>query len=365
MSAFIHAFRGRRVFLTGHTGFKGSWLTLWLRHLGADVTGYALAAPEASMYAELSLDDLCTSHVADIRDGARLTAAIAEAQPDVVLHLAAQPLVLASYDDPLGTIETNVVGTANVLEALRVIGRPCTAIIVTSDKCYENRGWVYSYRETDPLGGHDVYSTSKAAAELIITSYRRSFFEAGGIIRAASARAGNVIGGGDRAADRILPDCIRALSADETIRVRNPRSIRPWQHVLEPLGGYLALAAGMLEGRNELCEAWNFAPRQEDARSVAELVDAVIAAWGSGRWSSDEREQPHEAHTLRISTDKAHARLGWSPRWPFATAVRETVAWYRAAHEGASAEQLRALSLAQIDAYIDTNIDTNKGTADA
>ncbi len=345
------ALAGRRVFLTGHTGFKGSWLTLLLHDAGAEVTGYALAAPERSMYVRLRLDQKCRSITGDIRDRAALAAALSEVRPDVVIHLAAQSLVLPSYGDPLGTIATNVVGTANVLDCLRELGRPCAVVVVTSDKCYENRGWPYGYRETDPLGGHDVYSMSKAAAELVTASYRRSFF-GDGAIRVASARAGNVIGGGDWADGRLVPDCVRALSQGEPILVRNPAYVRPWQHVLEPLSGYLLLAGRLLEGRTDFCDAWNFGPSVEDARSVEELVEAVIRQWGGGRWVADGSAQTHEQTTLRIAADKARALLGWSPRWSFAAAVEHTVAWYRAEATGATADDLRALTLAQAAEYV-------------
>ncbi len=329
---------GRRVFLTGHTGFKGSWLLLWLRKLGAEVTGYSLEAPERSMYRQLNLDQDCTSIIADIRDRDRLAAALNDSQPDLVFHLAAQPLVLASYDDPLGTLETNVIGTANLLDAFRTMNRPCTVIVVTSDKCYENQAT--SHKETDCLGGHDLYSASKAAAEIVTAAYRRSFH-----LKVATARAGNVIGGGDWADNRIVPDCIRALERKEPIRVRNPKFIRPWQHVLEPLSGYLALA------ERELSGAWNFGPADEDARTVEDVVNAVIEQWGGGEWTADRHEQPHETKTLRLNTDKAHTELGWSPRWTFDETIEQTVAWYKAAHDGASADELRALTLQQIEAY--------------
>lgn len=329
---------GRRVFLTGHTGFKGSWLLLWLRKLGAEVTGYSLEAAERSMYRQLNLDHDCTSITGDIRDRDRLAAALSDARPDLVFHLAAQPLVLASYDDPLGTLQTNVIGTANLLDALRRHNRRCVVIVVTSDKCYENRS--ASHKEDDCLGGHDLYSASKAAAEIVTAAYRRSFN-----LNVATARAGNVIGGGDWADNRIVPDCIRALERDEPIRVRNPKFIRPWQHVLEPLSGYLALAERGMSG------AWNFGPADEDARTVEDVVTSVIRHWGRGEWTSDRHEQPHEASTLRLNTDKAQRELGWSPRWPFDQAIERTVAWYKAAHGGASAGQLRALTLQQIEAY--------------
>lgn len=345
------ALRGRKVFLTGHTGFKGSWLLAWLRSQGATVAGYALEAPAQSLYQQLSLDEWCESTIADIRDVDRLRASMEQAAPEVIFHLAAQPLVLASYRDPLETIQTNVIGTANLLEAVRLLNRPCAVVIVTSDKCYENHGSVYGYRETDPLGGHDVYSMSKAAAELVTASYRRSFFGPGTRVRVATVRAGNVIGGGDYAADRIVPDCIDALMRGEKIRVRNPMSIRPWQHVLEPLGGYLMLAARLIEDDgDEFCSPWNFGPRAEDARPVRDLVDAIIGSWGEGSWFHDGSESVHEARSLRLSADKALATLGWRPRWHFEQAVSMTVDWYRAA-ENAEREEMRALTLSQIEAW--------------
>lgn len=350
VSAPHSALRGRRVLLTGHTGFKGSWLLMWLRRQGATVTGYALEAPARSLYRQLSLDELCESNIADIRDLDRLRGAMEAAKPELIFHLAAQPLVLASYENPIETIQTNVVGTANLLEAVRLSGRPCAVVIVTSDKCYENRGSVYGYRETDPLGGHDVYSMSKAAAELVAASYRRSFFEQGREVRVATVRAGNVIGGGDYARDRIVPDCIEALTHGEKIRVRNPLFIRPWQHVLEPLEGYLTVAGRLLEEGDPFCEAWNFGPRAEDARPVRDLVEAVIDAWGGGSWFHDGSDAVHEARSLRLSTDKALAALGWRPRWQFDQAVRMTVDWYRAAAVK-DAEALRTISLGQIEAY--------------
>jgi len=331
-----------RVFLTGHTGFKGSWLLLWLRRLGAHVTGYSLEAAPRSMYRQLELDDECESVIADIRDRDRLTAVLRDARPDLVFHLAAQPLVLASYADPLGTLETNVLGTAHLLEALRVLGRPCTVIVVTSDKCYESR--TGSHRETDCLGGHDPYSASKAAAEIVSAAYRRSFG-----LRVASVRAGNVIGGGDWADDRIVPDSIRALERGQPIRVRKPRFVRPWQHVVEPLSGYLTLATRLMD-HAELADAWNFGPAEDELRTVADVVNGVVEAWGCGTWVADSEEYPHETTTLSLNTEKAQRELGWSPHWPFARAIRETVSWYRAAHDGANARELRALTLAQIEA---------------
>ena len=349
VTSFTETFRGRRVLVTGHTGFKGSWLTWWLHTLGNHVTGFALEPERGSMYEDLGLDSVCESVIGDVRDRDAVARVIDKARPEFVFHLAAQSLVLASYEDPLGTIATNVMGTANVLDVLREAGRPVVAVMVTSDKCYENDGSITSFRETDPLGGRDVYSMSKGAAELVIASYRRSFFDNAGV-RAGSARAGNVIGGGDWAENRLVPDCIRALASGEAVRVRNPDSVRPWQHVLEPLSGYLLLAARMA-GDARYCDAWNFGPEERDSLSVQELVEAVIQAWGSGTWLAEAVEQPHEARTLRLCTDKAVERLGWKPRWRLPTAVQRTVEWYKKQVAGGGADRLRALTSEQIAAY--------------
>jgi CDP-glucose 4,6-dehydratase len=342
--------RDRRVFLTGHTGFKGSWLTWWLHLLGAKVTGFALEAEQPSMYRQLELDAICQSIIGDVRDRNALAEAVAKADPEFVFHLAAQPLVLESYRDPLGTIATNIVGTANLLDVLRVAGKPVVAVIVTSDKCYENDGRHVGFREGDPLGGHDIYSMSKGAAELVVSSYRRSFFD-GGSIRVGSARAGNVIGGGDWAESRLIPDCIRALIVGRVVSVRNPRSVRPWQHVIEPLRGYLLLALKMA-GDASYCGAWNFGPADEEARSVEEIVRAVIGAWGEGSWAAADGERRHEAAVLRLNIDKARERLGWQPRWTMNDAVDATVAWYKAQQAGASRDDLRALTGQQIADYL-------------
>ncbi len=357
------AYAGRRVLVTGHTGFKGGWLTLWLRQLGAEVTGYALAAdPMPCLFLAAGVERACRHVVADVRDLARLRAVVREARPDVVFHLAAQPLVRLSYEQPVQTVETNVLGTSHVLEAVRQEGRPCAVVVVTSDKCYENREWLWGYREDEAMGGHDVYSMSKGAAELVVSSWRRSFFHPARLashgIAVASARAGNVVGGGDWAKDRIVPDAITALAAGRAIPVRNPDGVRPWQHVLEPLGGYLLLGARLAasepaESRARLCEAWNFGPRPEDARPVRAVVDAIVEGWGSGRWE-DRRDPsaPHEAGLLRLSIEKAQGRLGWAPRWEFAETFRRTVEWYRAFHGGASKDDLAALCVRQIDDYL-------------
>jgi len=353
------AYAGRRVLVTGHTGFKGSWLTLWLSDLGAEVTGYALAPDTTpALFERIGAERLCRSVISDVRDLAKLTAVVKEAKPEVILHLAAQPLVRLSYQQPLETLQVNVLGTAHLLEAIRAAGRPCAVVVVTSDKCYENQERVHGYREDEPMGGHDVYSMSKGATELVVASWRRSFFHPGKLashgVALATARAGNVVGGGDWARDRIVPDAIAALAAGKPIPVRNPHGVRPWQHVLEPLGGYLLLGARLLGPQAaSFAEPFNFGPRLEDARPVREVVEALIAEWGAGSW--DDQHDPHalhEAGLLRLDVAKAAARLGWGPRWHFAETFERTVTWYRAFHAGASPAELAALCRTQIHDYL-------------
>jgi CDP-glucose 4,6-dehydratase len=331
MVAFADSYRDRRVFVTGHTGFKGAWLAEWLGTLGADITGYALDPPtEPSLFAALGLSARIKHIVADIRDRDRLLAEIGAAQPSVIFHLAAQPLVRRAYAEPHETFETNVMGTVNVLEAARACPSVRAVVVVTSDKSYQNLETGRAFRETDPMGGCDPYSASKGCAELVTTAYRESFFADGAAI--ASARAGNVIGGGDWAADRIVPDCVRALAAGEPVVVRNPDALRPWQHVLEPLSGYLWLAASMLRDARRYEGAWNFGPTEAGgARTVRWLVDRFVDEWGSGSWTTpaDARRQPHEAHYLSLDSTKAREQLGWAPVWDPQTAVHETVSWYR------------------------------------
>jgi CDP-glucose 4,6-dehydratase len=329
---------GRRVLLTGHTGFKGSWMALWLLELGAQVTGLALPPDtEPNLFAQLGLEQRLDHRVGDIRDPELLAQLVAETQPEVVLHLASQPLVRRSYAEPTATWATNVMGTIHLLEALRRLEQPCTAVLITTDKVYRNNEWLYGYRENDPLGGHDPYSSSKAAAELAIASWRASFCGSQPHqtphLLIASARAGNVIGGGDWAADRIVPDAMRALGRGEPIGVRNPAATRPWQHVLEPLGGYLLLAE-RLTADAALAGAFNFGPQLEANRSVRVLVEEALHHWPGSWVDQSDPGAPHEASLLNLVIDKAHHQLGWAPRWNFATTLERTVNWYRRVQQG-------------------------------
>jgi CDP-glucose 4,6-dehydratase len=360
-SELEQAYRGRRVLVTGHTGFKGSWLVSWLSSLGASVSGFALA-PESVKWAFVSagVEKLCRHRVADVRDLAALDRALAEDKPEFVFHLAAQPLVRLSYRQPIETLQTNVMGTAHVLDAVRRAKQPCVVVIVSSDKCYENRERDEGYSEDEPMGGFDPYSMSKGATELVTSSFRRSFFDPRKVIEhgvfVASGRAGNVIGGGDWAGDRIVPDAIAALAAGKPLEVRSPKSVRPWQHVLEPLSGYLLLGARMdgvgTAEPHHFCEGWNFGPEPEATRTVGELATAVVQHWGTGQWvDKSDRATLHEAKLLSLKIDKAKTRLGWRPRWSFEESVKRTVEWYRAQHDGAGPEALQALTQAQLKAW--------------
>jgi CDP-glucose 4,6-dehydratase len=360
-------FRGKKVLLTGHTGFKGSWLSEWLLLLGAEVYGVSLAPDQRySLFERLRLGNRLTHREIDIRSRNALSDAVRGADPDIVFHLAAQPLVRESYATPVETYETNVMGTVNLLDALREIKKPCAAILITTDKCYENREWIYAYRENDPMGGYDPYSSSKGCAELAIASFRRSFFNPkNGRINCAvaSARAGNVIGGGDMAADRIVPDCVRALESGRTIVVRNPRSTRPWQHVLEPLRGYLAISRRLYElvsserqdpdALEDYSSAFNFGPSPDSNKSVGCLVEEILKNWPGKYEAVPETGAPHEAGLLNLATDKAYHYLGWRPAWNFETTVAQTIAWYKAEHDGVSGDKLRAFTDSQILAYSD------------
>lgn len=352
---FTETYQNRRVLVTGHTGFKGSWLCEWLLSLGAQVVGLSLPADgTGTLFTDLALGPRLTDLRGDVRDLAAVERVVREWKPDFVFHLAAQPLVRLSYDDPHGTFETNVIGTINLLEALRRLDHPCAAIMVTTDKCYENREWVHSYREVDPLGGHDPYSASKAAAEICVSSYIRSFFQKHPV-RVATARAGNVIGGGDWASDRIVPDTIRALMQGSPVRLRNPRSTRPWQHVLEPLSGYLCLAAAIHRApeapaaeRLALCSAFNFGPTLSSNVPVQRLVEEILQLW-PGEWQDASISgNVHEAHRLNLSIDKANHLLGWQPVWTLPETVRHTVQWY---HQWNAHGDVSSLTRLQIETY--------------
>jgi CDP-glucose 4,6-dehydratase len=327
MKAFGAVYTGRRVLVTGHTGFKGTWLAAWLDELGAKVTGFAREPATEPNHWDLlrpSVDD----RRGDVQDPAALKHLMAEVRPEIVFHLAAQPLVRASYRDPLETWRTNVLGVANVLDACRGDSGVRAVVIVTTDKVYENREWSWGYRENDVLGGHDPYSASKAAAEICVASYRKSFFASGNAL-IASARAGNVIGGGDWSADRLVPDLVRAMCAGRVLEIRSPRATRPWQHVLESLSGYLLLGQRLLAGESAFAEAWNFGPVSSDNRSVAEILELLGSHWPELRWEINRTEQPHEAGLLYLDCSKARQQLGWQPVWGLESCVSATAAWYR------------------------------------
>lgn len=326
---FGDCYRGCRVLLTGHTGFKGSWLALWLSELGAKVVGVAMAPNTAPSHWEL-LGLESADHRIDIRDAQSLLDVVAEAQPEIVFHLAAQPLVRRSYRDPLETWSTNVMGTASLLDACRKTESIRAIVVVTSDKCYENREWDWGYRETDRLGGHDPYSASKAATELLCASYRSAFFHRAEGPLLATARAGNVIGGGDWSEDRLIPDLVRSIMTGVALEIRSPNATRPWQHVLETLSGYLLLGQRLLAGRNEFAVSWNFGPDVESKRSVADVLAHMGVLWPELAWYVTNQPQPHEANLLYLDSAKARARLGWRPVWAVEEALSATADWYRA-----------------------------------
>ena len=343
------AWKGRRVLVTGHTGFKGGWLSLWLHQLGAEVTGFSLPAPtKPSLFEQIRLAELVNHIQGDVRDMDAVEAAVNAARPEVVFHLAAQSLVRYSYDNPIETYATNVMGTVHLLDACRRAESVRAIISVTSDKCYENREWVWPYRESDPMGGHDPYSSSKGAAELVISAYRRSFFETGA--RIASVRAGNVIGGGDWATDRLIPDIVRAMISGERPLIRNPDSVRPWQHVMEALSGYLLIAERLLEERREFANAWNFGPSEDDAKPVAWIADRMLEMWGAEGWDRPAGEQPHEAKLLKLDCSKARAALGWRPRLSLEKALEKVVDWHKSVADG---DDAREVSLRQLREYGD------------
>ena len=360
MTSDLSIYSGKRVLVTGHTGFKGAWLCEWLLGLGADVHGLALPALKPSLFFTLELERRMKHAIQDIRDAHQLEHALREWQPEFIFHLAAQALVRVSYREPVQTFATNALGTAHVLEAVRAVNLPCNIVVVTTDKCYENNGQSRNFRESDPLGGHDPYSASKAAAEIVVASYRDSFFAHGTDVALASARAGNVIGGGDWAEDRIVPDSIRALSAGNPIPVRNPDFTRPWQHVLEPLGGYLLLGAKLAQARRSksaaeiahIAQAFNFGPNPDANRTVRDLVEEVLRHW-PGTWEQVTQEKHlKEAPLLSLAIDKAKDTLGWQPRWDFSRTVAETIAWYREQASGKTS--MTDFTQKQISAYTKT-----------
>jgi len=345
----------KRIFLTGHTGFKGSWLTLWLREMGAEICGYSLNPPTNPSLFELArVNESITDIRADINHFDELKTAVQKFKPEIVLHLAAQPLVRYSYSNPLETYQTNVMGTAHVLEAVRQTPDVRACLIVTTDKCYENKEWTWGYRENDPMGGYDPYSSSKGCAELVTAAYRRSYFSPSKFkehgVALASARAGNVIGGGDWALDRLVPDIIQSYSKKQVVNIRSPHAIRPWQHVLEPLSGYLTLAQKLYQEGAQFAEAFNFGPSDKDCQSVEMIVEKLTSLWGTGaRWQRDPNTQPHEASFLKLDSSKAHQSLNWWPHWKLDEALQQTVQWYKAVLE--DSKQAKEITLRQIREY--------------
>jgi CDP-glucose 4,6-dehydratase len=347
----------KRVFITGHTGFKGSWLCLWLHKLGAEVTGYALDPPtDPSLFELCGVDKFVHSIISDVRDLKTLKLAISKARPEIVIHMAAQPLVRDSYANPVETYEINVMGTVNLLEAVRTCHGIRVAINITTDKCYENREWVWGYRENEPLGGYDPYSSSKACSEIVTAAYVQSFFNIDNYnshgVALASARSGNVIGGGDWGKDRLLPDCFRSLLSGHKILIRNPEAIRPWQHVLEPLSGYLLLARKLYDEGAPYMGAWNFGPFDEDSKPVEWLVRRICEKWGdSADYEAMRGNHPHEAHYLKLDCSKARTVLGWHPCWRLETAIDKAVEWFEAYRAGEKTEGLRNICFQQIEEY--------------
>jgi CDP-glucose 4,6-dehydratase len=348
---------GKKVFVTGHTGFKGSWLCLWLEQMGAVVRGYSLPAPTApSLFDIADVRWGLISEEGDIRDFFHLRESLSDFKPDIVFHMAAQPLVRLSYDEPIETYSTNVMGTVYVLEAIKQVGGVKAVVNITSDKCYENREWVWGYREDEAMGGYDPYSNSKGCAELVASAYRNSFFnpakyhEHGTAL--ASVRAGNVIGGGDWAKDRLIPDILHSFEKNQSVIIRNPHSIRPWQHVLEPLSGYLLVAQHLYNDGPAFAEGWNFGPNEMDATPVQSIVETMVALWGEGAgWQLDGQEHPHEAHYLTLDCSKAKMRMGWHPRWDLNTTLARIVAWHKAWLAG---RDMREYTLNEINDYMNS-----------
>jgi CDP-glucose 4,6-dehydratase len=351
--------RGRRVFLTGHTGFKGAWAVLLLRSLGAEVCGFSLAPDnDRGLFVQAGVDHDVDHLIGDIRDLTKLQAAVSRAKPDVVILMAAQSLVRPSYEEPVDTFSTNVMGTVNLLEALRHVPPVAAVVIVTSDKCYENTASLADYRETDPMGGYDPYSSSKGCAEIVTAAYRRSFFQAKQETQVASARAGNVIGGGDWARDRLVPDLMRAFAAEKVALIRNPAAVRPWQHVMDPLIGYLVLAQRLTRDGRAFAEGWNFGPARMSAVPVSVLVEKLAGHWGAGaRWEVNAGDHPHEATYLGLDCSKAESQLGWRPRIDLDLALQLTVEWYRELERGTD---MRGFTQRQISQIIDPITDRGR-----
>lgn len=345
---------GKKVLITGHTGFKGSWLALWLQSMGAKVCGFALSPPSSpSLFDVARIGEGISSHIGDIRDFEHLKSILIKEKPEVIFHLAAQSLVRRSYSNPIETYSANVMGTVHLLEAIRQVEGVRVVVNITSDKCYENREWIWGYRENDAMGGYDPYSSSKGCAELVASAYRNSFFNAADYaehgVALSSVRAGNVIGGGDWAEDRLIPDMLRAIESGQPVMIRNPNAVRPWQHVLEPLAGYLLLAEKMWESGPEFSEGWNFGPNDDDAKPVEWIVNEMTGQWQEGAsWKIDGRDHPHEAHYLKLDCSKAKNRIGWHPRWGIEQALRQIIVWHRAYLAG---DDMRKITLKQISDY--------------
>jgi len=351
--------KDKKVFITGHTGFKGSWLTLWLDSMGAKIKGYALPAPTSpSLYKEANVAKNIISEIGDIRDFNQLKKSIADFKPEIVFHMAAQPLVRLSYDEPIDTYSTNVMGTVNLLESIRRVGDVKAVVNITSDKCYENREWAWGYRENEAMGGYDPYSNSKGCAELVASSYRQSFFNASQYDKhgcaLASVRAGNVIGGGDWAKDRLIPDMLKAFSSSEQVEIRSPHAIRPWQHVLEPLSGYITIAESLYNHGPEFGEAWNFGPKDDDAKPVSWIVDKLVSIWGNNAsWYLSGGKHPHEAHYLKLDCSKAKIRLNWQPVWNLEETLSRIVIWQKSWLEG---QDIKQHTLNEIKEYMATRL---------
>jgi CDP-glucose 4,6-dehydratase len=342
---------GKKVFLTGHTGFKGSWMSLWLQSMDANIKGYSLEPDmKPNLYTVASVDTAMDSEIGDIRDLNQITKSMTDFNPDVLIHMAAQPLVRLSYQEPVDTYTTNVIGTVNVLEAARKCTNLKAIVSVTTDKCYENKEWEWGYRESEPMGGHDPYSSSKGCAELVTSAYRRSFFSSEGTASLASARAGNVIGGGDWAEDRLIPDILRAFEKLEPVVIRNPLSTRPWQHVLEPLSGYLVLAQELYLNGDDFAEGWNFGPKDEDCKPVSWILDEMVSNWGNNAsWDIDKNNNPHEAGFLKLDCSKASNRLKWNPKWNLQLTLKSIVDWHQLYSNGGD---LKEQCLKEIKTYI-------------